>query len=67
MPRTFVNCVDPKLGTIDAIRQRVADPGLWGGAWRGGAGARVIELHTGHDPMVSAPADLTRILLGCAA
>ena len=66
VPRTFVNCVAPALGTIDAIRQRLEDKGLWGGAWHSGAGARVIELQTGHDPMISAPADLTRILLGCA-
>jgi pimeloyl-ACP methyl ester carboxylesterase len=66
VPRTFVNCVAPALGTIDAVRQRVADKGLWGGAWNAGGGARVIELPTGHDPMISAPAELTRILLGCA-
>jgi pimeloyl-ACP methyl ester carboxylesterase len=66
VPRTFVNCVGPALATIDAIRQRVTDAGLWGGAWQSGAGARVIELQTGHDPMVSAPQELTRILLGCA-
>lgn len=66
VPRTFVNCVDPALGTIDAIRRRLADKGLWGGAWHAGGGARVIDLPTGHDPMVSAPAELTRNLLGCA-
>jgi len=66
VPRTFVNCVAPALATIDAIRQRLGDPGLWGGAWRAGGGVRVVELQTGHDPMVSAPDDLTRVLLGCA-
>jgi hypothetical protein len=65
VPRTFINCVSPALGTIDAVRQRVADKGLWGGAWQAGGGARVVEMRTGHDPMISAPADLTRILLGC--
>jgi pimeloyl-ACP methyl ester carboxylesterase len=66
VPRAFVNCVAPALATIDVIRQRLTDSALWDGAWQGGGGARVIELQTGHDPMVSAPRDLTRILLGCA-
>lgn len=67
VPRTFVSCVQPALATIDAIRPRMADPQFWDGAWQGGGGARVIELKTGHDPMISAPQDLTRILLECAA
>ena len=66
VPRTFVNCVRPALPTIDAIRPRVADPQFWGGAWRGGAGAQVVELPTGHDPMVSLPAELVQVLLRCA-
>lgn len=63
VPRTFVDCIRPALGTIDAIRPRVRDPRYWDGAWQGGGGVRLVELQTGHDPMVSAPADLTRILL----
>ena len=66
VPRTFVSCTQPALATIDAIRTRVADSGFWGGAWRGGGGMQVVELKTGHDPMISAPQDLTRILLTCA-
>ena len=66
VPRTFVNCTRPALPTIDAIRPRVVDPAFWGGAWLGGAGARVVELKTGHDPMISLPHPLTEILLGCA-
>jgi pimeloyl-ACP methyl ester carboxylesterase len=66
VPRTFVSCTQPALATIDAIRSRVADSGFWGGAWRAGGGMRVVELKTGHDPMISAPQDLTRILLECA-
>lgn len=66
VPRTFVDCVQPRLGTIDSIRPRVRDPRFWGGAWLGGGGARVIELQTGHDPMVSAPRELAQVLLGCA-
>lgn len=67
VPRTFVDCTRPALGTIDAIRSRVRDPRYWDGAWQGGGGVRLVELQTGHDAMVSAPADLTRILLEAAA
>ena len=67
LPRTFVNCTRPALGTIDAIRLRLLDPRYWDGAWQGGGGVRLVELQTGHDPMVSAPDDLTRILLEAAA
>jgi pimeloyl-ACP methyl ester carboxylesterase len=63
VPRTFVSCTQPALATIDPIRQRMADPAFWDGAWR--RDARVVELGTGHDPMISAPGDLTRILLEC--
>lgn len=63
-PRTFVNCTRPALATIDAIRPRVVDPRFWDGAWL--PGSRVVTLETGHDPMVSAPQALTRVLLDCA-
>jgi pimeloyl-ACP methyl ester carboxylesterase len=66
VPRTFVNCTRPALPTIDAIRPRMADANFWAGAWRGGGGAQVVELATGHDPMVSMPAELGQILLRCA-
>jgi pimeloyl-ACP methyl ester carboxylesterase len=66
VPRTFVDCVQPRLGTIDSIRPRVRDPNFWEGAWAGGGGMRVIELATGHDPMVSAPRELTDVLVSCA-
>jgi pimeloyl-ACP methyl ester carboxylesterase len=65
VPRTFVDCTQPALGTIDVIRQRVRDPRFWDGAWQGGGGVRLVELKTGHDPMVSEPQALTRILLDC--
>ena len=61
VPRTFIDCTDPKLPTIDAIRQRVRDPGFWGGAWL--PGSSVVTLTTGHDPMLSAPAEFMAILL----
>lgn len=66
VPRTFIDCTQPRLGTIDAIRPRVRDANFWDGAWAGGGGIRVVELPTGHDPMVSAPQELTRLLVGCA-
>ncbi|MDE2605175.1 MAG: alpha/beta hydrolase [Burkholderiales bacterium] len=66
VPRTFIDCVNPRLGTIDSIRPRVRDANFWDGAWKGGGGARVLELATGHDPMVSAPAELTTLLAACA-
>lgn len=62
-PRTFVSCTQPTLATIDAIRPRVTDPRFWDGRWL--AGSRVIEMATGHDPMVSDPQGLTQILLSC--
>lgn len=67
VPRTFVSCIQPALATIDAIRLRVVDPQFWDGAWQDGGKAGVIEMKTGHDPMISAPQELTRILLECAA
>lgn len=67
VPRTFIDCTQPALGTIDVIRQRVRDPKFWDGAWQGGGGARLQELRTGHDPMISAPDALTGLLLACAA
>jgi pimeloyl-ACP methyl ester carboxylesterase len=56
-PRTFVDCTAPPLPTIDPFRARVrAEPG-----WE------VVELATGHDPMVSAPDELAEVLLRVAA
>lgn len=62
VPRTYVSCIEPPLATIDPIRRRLTDPGFWGGQWH--AGCQLIEMRTGHDPMVSAPQDLVRVLLG---
>lgn len=65
VPRTFVNCSQPALATIETSRQRVTDPQFWNGAWL--PNSSVVEIKTGHDPMVSEPAALARILLDCAA
>ena len=58
--RTFIDCTNPPLETIAESRRRVRDPAFWGAPWR------VLELATGHDPMVSTPHDLAQILLACA-
>ncbi len=53
VPRTFIDCHRPALPTIDVSRRRVrAEPG-----WQ------VLEMATGHDPMVSAPRELAQLLL----
>jgi pimeloyl-ACP methyl ester carboxylesterase len=65
IPRTFISCTSPALATIEPSRLRAKDPAFWGGAWA--PGCQVLEMTTGHDPMISAPSELTRILLDCAA
>lgn len=61
VPRTFIHCTEPPLGTIDISRQRMVDPKFWGGAWL--PGSRAVEMKTGHDPMVSDPQGLLDLLL----
>jgi pimeloyl-ACP methyl ester carboxylesterase len=56
-PRTFVDCTAPPLPTIDPSRRLVREQPGW----------EVVELATGHDPMVSAPEELARVLLAVAA
>jgi hypothetical protein len=61
---TYISCNQPALATIEPSRLRVKDPNFWGGAWaRPGS---FVELATGHDPMVSEPATLVRLLLAHA-
>ena len=62
--RTFVNCTQPALGTIEPSRLRAKDPKFWDGAWL--PNSKIVEIKTGHDPMISEPAALAKILLGCA-
>jgi pimeloyl-ACP methyl ester carboxylesterase len=64
--RTFIDCVQPRLATIDAIRPRVRDASFWDGEWMRGGAAQVVELATGHDPMITAPQELVRALVDCA-
>lgn len=54
IPRTFVDCTQPALATIAPSRQRVRSEPGW----------QVLELATGHDPMVSEPALLAEVLVG---
>jgi pimeloyl-ACP methyl ester carboxylesterase len=56
LPRTFIDCNCPAYVTIDAMRRRVREQPGW----------RVVELATGHFPMVSAPEALTLQLLALA-
>jgi pimeloyl-ACP methyl ester carboxylesterase len=63
VPRTFIDCNTPPLATIDVIRQRVRRADYWSGVWQ--PDASIVELATGHDPMISAPQALSDILLNC--
>jgi pimeloyl-ACP methyl ester carboxylesterase len=56
-PRTFVDCTTPPLPTIEPSRQLVRSQPGW----------EVVELASGHDPMVSAASDLAAVLLTVAA
>lgn len=53
LPRTFIDCHEPALPTIEASRQRVREEQGW----------RTVRIATGHLPMVSAPDALVRALL----
>ncbi len=53
VPRTFIDCNRPAYPTIDGSRQRVRSQPGW----------RIVELTTGHCPMVSAPELLVSQLL----
>lgn len=64
--RTYINCTEPALATIEATRSRLKAGSVWGGAWSEGAGGRMTELRTGHLPMISAPRELAAILVDCA-
>ncbi len=57
LPRLFVDCNRPAYPTIDAMRTRVRERPGW----------QVVEIATGHCPMVSAPQALVSHLLAFAA
>lgn len=54
VPRTFIDCNQPALATIAPSRVRVRSEPGW----------QVVEMATGHDPMVSEPTALSQILIG---
>lgn len=56
LSRSFIDCTEPAYPTIAAMRTRV----------RQTPGFRVVEMKTGHCPMVSAPLELVRHLLVAA-
>ncbi len=56
LPRTYVDCTSLPVTNIAASRKRARNEPGW----------QVVELATGHDPMVSAPRELAQILLDCA-
>jgi pimeloyl-ACP methyl ester carboxylesterase len=53
VPRTFIDCTQPALATIAPSRVRVRSEPGW----------QVLEMATGHDPMVSEPQALADLLL----
>jgi pimeloyl-ACP methyl ester carboxylesterase len=63
---------EPYTHTLDFDTRRVAsvprtfvgDAQFWNGVWKDGA--HIAVMATGHDPMVSAPAELADVLLHCA-
>jgi pimeloyl-ACP methyl ester carboxylesterase len=65
VPRTFIDCINPPLATINASRERARSSATWDGHWL--PKASLVVLNTGHDPMVSAPVELADALLRCAA
>lgn len=56
LPRSFIDCTDPALPTIDRARRRVREQPGW----------QVLEIPTGHDAMISAPQALVCHLLAVA-
>jgi hypothetical protein len=56
LPRLFIDCNAPAYPTIDAMRVRVRQQPGW----------RIVEMATGHFPMVTMPAELTTHLLSVA-
>lgn len=56
LPRLFIDCHQPAYPTIDAMRQRVRQQPGW----------QVVEMATGHFPMLTQPEALVRHLLAFA-
>ena len=56
LPKVYVDCVDPVYAGLNPVKER----------YRGKPGWPFVELRTGHDAMVSAPEETTKLLLGFA-
>jgi pimeloyl-ACP methyl ester carboxylesterase len=56
LPRCFIDCTQPAYPTINAMRARVRSQPGW----------KIVEIATGHCPMVSAPRELIAHLLALA-
>jgi hypothetical protein len=56
VPKVYIDCMDPVYAGLAAAKDRI----------RGKPGWPFVELKTGHDAMVSAPEETTRILLRVA-
>ena len=57
VPRTYIHCTNPSYAALQASRDWVkAQPG-----WRW------ADIATGHDAMVMAPDELTRMLIGVSS
>jgi pimeloyl-ACP methyl ester carboxylesterase len=57
LPRLFIDCNEPAYPTIDAMRQRVRQLPGW----------QVVQMPTGHFPMVTQPEALVRHVLAFAS
>ena len=64
VPRTFIDCIQPPLATINTSRERARSSATWDGHWL--PRASLVVMNTGHDAMVSSPRELADILLRCA-
>ena len=53
LPKVYVDCIEPAYAGLAAVKER----------YRGKPGWTFVELKTGHDAMVSAPAETAQILL----
>jgi pimeloyl-ACP methyl ester carboxylesterase len=56
IPRTFIYCNDPAVGPFGQFAEAIRNDKSW----------RYEELATGHDAMITAPRELTQILLSLA-
>ena len=54
LPKTYVDCTEPAYSGLAAVKNR----------YRGKSDWKFVEIRTGHDAMVSAPAETAKLLLG---